>query len=288
MQAQAAVKLSAAELAGGIGKAELAVADGGIRREGKVAGRSLSRHVAVAHRPAGERLELRPCDLDRAGEDRAELALSELSRRLDAVVAGQHGLEALNSQRATFGGESEIDRADQIAAKSGLVDGHGEFAVAELRGLTEKLIGQQIEHLGRRRSLLGARHREQRIEIDKARRELGIGRHAVAELEQKLALENLRMAVGVNGEIEVGQLGAVGRGFDGALQFVKRGLVTRRRLGRLLGVVRSGALLRLVGRGGASRAQDQRAVELGLGAESQRRRRRWCRWCCGRDRAAPT
>src|SRR4029079_10453482 len=79
MQAQDAAELGPAELARGIGQAELAVADGGIRHERKVARGSLSGHVAVANRPASERLELRSCDLDRTGEDRAELALSQLS-----------------------------------------------------------------------------------------------------------------------------------------------------------------------------------------------------------------
>ncbi len=141
---------------------------------------------------------------------------------LDAVIAGQHGLEALHGQRTVLGGEREIDRADQIAAKSGLLDGKGQRAVAELGRLAEHLVGEHVEHRGRRRPLLGARHREQRIEIDKARRKLGLGRHALAEIERELALEDLRMAVGVKGEIEIGQLGAIGRGFDRPLQFVKR------------------------------------------------------------------
>ena len=233
LQAQAAVELGAAQLARRVGQLELAVADGGVGHEAELAGRGLSRHVAVAHRPAGERLELRAVELDRTDKHRTELAAGEAARGLDAVIAGEHGLEALDRERAVFAGEREIDRADQIAAKSRLLDGDTSVPSPNSAGLAEHLVGEHIKHRGGRGPLLGARHREQRIEIDEARRKLGLGGHAVAEIERELALEDLRMPVGMDGEIEIGQLGALGRGGDRALQFVARGLVTRRGVGRL-------------------------------------------------------
>ena len=85
----------------------------------------------------------------------------------------------------------------------------------------------------------------------------------------ELALENLRMAVGVNGEIEVGQLGAIGRGFDGALQFVEATPCQRRGLGRLLGALGSVALLRSSPAATTSRGAHQMVPSnIGRGAES--------------------
>ncbi len=141
--------------------------------------RGLSRHVAVADRPAGERLELRAGERDRPDKDRTELAAGKAASGLDAIIAGEHGLEALDRERTVLAGEREIDRADQVAAKSGLLDGKTQRAVAELGRLAEHLVGEHVKHRGRGGPLLGARHREQRIEIDKARGKLGLG-HACA------------------------------------------------------------------------------------------------------------
>ena len=106
-------------------------------------------------------------------------------------------------------------RADEIAAKARLLDGKGKRPFTELGGLAEQLVGEHVEDGGRRRLLLGARRSEQRIEIDKAGGKLALGRDALAEIERELALEDLRVAVGVDGEIEIGELGAIGGGLIG-------------------------------------------------------------------------
>src|SRR6185437_2400420 len=68
MQQEIAAELGAAQLAIGVGKLELAVADAGIGGEDEIADRGLAGYVAVASGPAGERAQAGAFDLDRAGE----------------------------------------------------------------------------------------------------------------------------------------------------------------------------------------------------------------------------
>ncbi len=123
----------------------------------------MPRHGAVSRGPAGQRPEARAFELDGASEDRAELAAAQESGRLDTIAAGEHGLEALDRQGALFRGEREVERADEITAKAGLLDGDRERASSKLGGLAESLIGEQVQDGGRRGLLLGARGGEQRV-----------------------------------------------------------------------------------------------------------------------------
>ena len=100
-------------------------------------------------------------------------------------------------------------------------------AVADLSRLTKHLVGEHIEDRGGRWPLLGAGRREQGIEIDETCHQRAIGGDALAESEGQLALENLRMTLGVDGEVEIGKLGAVGRRLERALQLVEQALVAR-------------------------------------------------------------
>ena len=77
MDPQVAIELGAAQLAGGVGEIELAVADAGIGHEAEIADRGLPRHVAVTGGPAGERPQAGALDLDRAGKHRTEFAAGE-------------------------------------------------------------------------------------------------------------------------------------------------------------------------------------------------------------------
>jgi hypothetical protein len=88
----------------------------------------LSRHVAVAHRPAGERLELRAGKRDRTDKDRTELAAGKAASGLDAIIAGEHGLEALDRERTVLLASARSPRR-QVAAKAALLDGKNQRAV---------------------------------------------------------------------------------------------------------------------------------------------------------------
>ncbi len=108
-------------------------------------------------------------------------------------------------------------------------------AVAELGSLGEDLVGEHVKHGGRRRPLLGARHAEQGIEIDKARRKLGAGLDALAELERELALENLRVPLAWTVRSKSGSSARSGVALSGPFSSKQRRLVARRGVGcRLL------------------------------------------------------
>ena len=170
LEAQVAAELGVAQLADAVGKGELAVADGGVGRQREIAHRGLRGHVAVARAPAAQRAQARAFELHRAGEHGSELAMGQLAGNLDAVIAGQRGLEMLDLEAAVAGRDSGIEIADEIAAKPGLIDGDGERRVAELGGIAQRLLGEQVKHLARRRPLAaaGSRRAEQSIEIDPA------------------------------------------------------------------------------------------------------------------------
>ena len=67
--------------------------------------------------------KLRAFELNRTGEDRPELAWIELAGDLDAILAGQRGLEMLDRELAvTRPRDAAVEIADEIAAKAGLLD----------------------------------------------------------------------------------------------------------------------------------------------------------------------
>ena len=63
---------------------------------------------------------------------------------------------------------------------------------------------------------------EQRVDIDPAGGKRADGLGVLAEIERELALQHLRAALGMDGELEGGQLGVVRRGIELALQLEGR------------------------------------------------------------------
>jgi hypothetical protein len=108
--------------------------------------------------------------------------MDQLAGNLDAIIAGQRGLEMLDLELAVTGREIGGEIADEIAAEAGLIDTDRELGVTKLGSVAQRLLGEQIQHFARRRPLpiAAAWSAEQGIEIDPAGLQRGIGLGYVA------------------------------------------------------------------------------------------------------------
>ena len=144
---------------------------------------------------------------------RARNRPAEAARGFEAVIAGGVALRWSIITASRPGGERRVDGADKVAAEPRLFDDERQRAVAERGRLGQDLVGELVKHHCRRRPL-GAGHREQGVEIDEACRKRGRPFDTLAEIEREPAFEDLRMTLGVKGEIESRQLGALGCRLD--------------------------------------------------------------------------
>ena len=123
-------------------------------------------------------MQARAFEPERPGEDRTEFPARQAPRRFDQIGAGQHGLEAVDGNRAIFGRRCQLDGAKEIPAEACLLNGDVKRSLAELAGALQHVFGKHKEDCGGGRPLLGTRSGEQRIEI-------------VAPLEHQVAVDDI-------------------------------------------------------------------------------------------------
>ena len=88
----------------------------------------------------------------------------ELATDFDAILAGKRRTEVVDRHATLARRQRDIEIADEVAAKPGLLQLDRELGVAQFRGVGQDFLGEQIEHLGGRRTFAGVpgRRTEQR------------------------------------------------------------------------------------------------------------------------------
>src|SRR6185437_1499581 len=103
--------------------------------------------------------------------------------------------------------KSEVNRADKIATEARLLQRHGKAPLPESRCLAQGFIGKRVKHYRGRWLHLRVWCPEQKVKIDETRSELAGRLETIGVVEGELALEELRMTVGMHREIEIRKLG---------------------------------------------------------------------------------
>ena len=67
----------------------------------------------------------------------------------DAIAAGKRRLDLLDGDAAVMGRERNVEIADDVAAKPGLLDVDGERAFADHARFVQHPVGEQVEDLSR-------------------------------------------------------------------------------------------------------------------------------------------
>ena len=156
--------------------------------------------------------------------------MRQLAADFDAIFAGKRRIEVVDRDATFARSQRGIEIADKVAAKPGLLQLDSELGVAQFRGVGQDFLREQIKHLGGRWALAGVpgRSTEQRIEIDPAGLECCVSLDVLGKVEVEPSLHDLRATLGVDGKIEVGELGVFERCLEGPLQLEERGGVAGR------------------------------------------------------------